>query len=86
MTAESGFDACQGQRFLSSQNCPHLPWGHAVLGIEYLEVAFSGGMETMPKLRVYRALHSLKEGGNNANLLAEVLPYIPVFCKSTAMT
>jgi len=76
----------RGRDFCSPQNCPHLPWGHAVIGSEYLEVAFSGNMETVLKLRMCGALHSLKEGGSSANILAEVFLFIPVFCKSIAIT
>jgi hypothetical protein len=76
----------RGREFCSLQNCPHLPWGHAVIGSEYLEVAFSGDMETMLKLRIYGALHSLKEGGSSANILAEVFLFMPVFCTSIAIT
>jgi len=76
----------RGREFCSLQNCPHLPWGHPVIGGEYLEVAFSGDMETVLKLRIYGALHSLKEGGSSASILAEVFLFIPVFCKSKTIT
>lgn len=86
MTAELGLVTVRGRDFCSFQNCPHLAWGHAFVGGEYLEVAFSGDMETVPKLRICGALHSVKEGGSSANILAEVFLFIPVFCKSITIT
>jgi hypothetical protein len=75
----------RGRELYSFQNCPHLPWAYAVIGSEYLEVTFSGDMETVPKLRICGALHSLIEGGSSIKILAEVILCTSVFCKSIAI-
>jgi len=76
----------RGRDFCSFQNCPHLPWGNAVIGSEYLEIAFSGDMDTVLKWSIYGALHNLKEGGSSANILDQVFLFFPVFYKSIAVT
>jgi hypothetical protein len=86
MTAELGFDTCQGQRFLFSSklSMPALGPCSRRQQVRGGRVLWRHG-DSAKTENMWGTAQS-KKGGSSATILTEVFLFIPIFCKRIAIT